>query len=147
MQRSKKKKSSHTSQRSSPRLNGSGPLGQLPTLPRSPPTKQRSIETNSKASTFFADCANGGPLKRSPPLRCRASLSRVKRDATGIASHGDGTIIENNLIENTTGAGVRVGGNEVDGRQYGINNQVCVCARGKNAAALSQGVRTRVCAV
>eukprot|EP00904_Undaria_pinnatifida_P004130 jgi/Undpi1/13718/HiC_scaffold_9.g03371.m1 len=45
-------------------------------------------------------------------------------ESGGIASHGDGTIIENNLIENTTGAGVRVGGNEVDGRQYGINNQV-----------------------
>lgn len=64
-------------------------------------------------------------LKRLPPPFAVASLFRVKRMLpTGIASHGDGTIIENNSIQNTAGAGVRLGGMEVDGRQYGINNQV-----------------------
>lgn len=53
----------------------------------------------------------------------------------GISSRGDGTIIRNNYIEDAAGAGVRLGGNEVSGNQYGVNNQVprgnrpvlCVC--------------------
>lgn len=42
----------------------------------------------------------------------------------GISSQGDGTIIRNNYIDDAEGAGVRVGGSRVDGRRYGVNNQV-----------------------
>lgn len=43
---------------------------------------------------------------------------------TGISSRGDGTIIRYNYIEEAAGAGVRLGGAEVDGYQYGVNNEV-----------------------
>lgn len=44
----------------------------------------------------------------------------------GIASRGDWKIIRNNHIEDALDAGVRVGGAEVEGYQYGVDNQVRV---------------------
>lgn len=46
--------------------------------------------------------------------------------ATGIGSRASGTTIRDNYIQDTTGAGVRLGGWLVDGVQYGINNKVCL---------------------
>lgn len=43
---------------------------------------------------------------------------------TGIGSRADRSIIRNNHIEDADGAGVRLGGHEVDGYQYGVDNQV-----------------------
>lgn len=43
---------------------------------------------------------------------------------TGISSRGSRSIIRDNRIEDADGAGVRVGGWEVDGVQYGIENTV-----------------------
>lgn len=45
---------------------------------------------------------------------------------TGIGSRGDRTIIRNNIIVDAEGAGVRLGGHEVDGYQYGVDNEVGV---------------------
>lgn len=43
---------------------------------------------------------------------------------TGINSNGDMTIVKNNFIINAKGAGVRLGGYEVDGVTYGLESQV-----------------------
>ena len=48
-------------------------------------------------------------------------------DPAAIDSRADGTLILNNFVENTEGACIRVGGNTVDGRQYGKNNLVGLC--------------------
>ncbi|CAM9466770.1 unnamed protein product, partial [Ectocarpus sp. 4 AP-2014] len=45
-------------------------------------------------------------------------------DSGGIGSRGDRSIIRYNHIEDTDGAGVRLGGHTVDGIEYGKNNQV-----------------------
>ena len=45
---------------------------------------------------------------------------------SGIGSRGDRSIIRDNYIEDVDGAGVRLGGWEVDGVQYGVDNQVCL---------------------
>ncbi|CAN0114344.1 unnamed protein product, partial [Ectocarpus fasciculatus] len=45
-------------------------------------------------------------------------------DAGGIGSRGDRSIIRYNHIEDTDGAGVRLGGHTIDGIEYGANNQV-----------------------
>ncbi|CBJ28892.1 FirrV-1-B30 precursor [Ectocarpus siliculosus] len=45
-------------------------------------------------------------------------------DSGGIGSRGDRSIIRYNYIEDTDGAGVRLGGHTVDGIEYGKNNQV-----------------------
>ncbi|CAN0407229.1 unnamed protein product, partial [Ectocarpus sp. 12 AP-2014] len=45
-------------------------------------------------------------------------------ESGGIGSRGDRSIIRYNHIEDTDGAGVRLGGHTVDGIEYGANNQV-----------------------
>gem|GEM_PF-428523 len=45
-------------------------------------------------------------------------------DSAGIGARGSGNIIRYNRIYGNVGAGVRLGGHEVDGIQYGIENQV-----------------------
>ncbi|CAM9851226.1 unnamed protein product [Ectocarpus fasciculatus] len=45
-------------------------------------------------------------------------------ESGGIGSRGDRSIIRYNHIEDTDGAGVRLGGHTMDGIEYGANNQV-----------------------
>lgn len=45
-------------------------------------------------------------------------------DSAGIGARGNHNIIRYNTIYSNVGAGVRLGGHEIDGVQYGINNQV-----------------------
>ncbi|CAB1107955.1 unnamed protein product [Ectocarpus sp. CCAP 1310/34] len=45
-------------------------------------------------------------------------------ESGGIGSRGDRSIIRYNHIQDTDGAGVRLGGHIVDGIEYGANNQV-----------------------
>lgn len=43
---------------------------------------------------------------------------------TGIDSRADRTTIRDNHIEDAAGAGIRLGGNSVDGYRYGVDNEV-----------------------
>lgn len=45
-------------------------------------------------------------------------------DSGGIGVRGDGNIIRYNVVHGNIGAGVRLGGHEVDGIQYGVQNAV-----------------------
>jgi hypothetical protein len=45
-------------------------------------------------------------------------------DSAGIGARGNKNIIRYNTIYSNVGAGVRLGGHEVDGIQYGVNNDV-----------------------
>ncbi|MCE7988983.1 MAG: extracellular solute-binding protein [Caldilinea sp. CFX5] len=45
-------------------------------------------------------------------------------DSGGIGSRGNGNIIRYNVVYGNVGAGVRLGGHEVDGIQYGVANEV-----------------------
>lgn len=45
-------------------------------------------------------------------------------DSGGIGARGDGNIIRYNVLFGNIGAGVRLGGHEVDGIQYGVQNAV-----------------------
>ncbi|WP_020409708.1 DUF1565 domain-containing protein [Hahella ganghwensis] len=45
-------------------------------------------------------------------------------NSAGFDSRGDHNIFRYNVSHDNKGAGVRLGGNTVDGRQYGVNNQV-----------------------
>ncbi|CAM9620810.1 unnamed protein product, partial [Scytosiphon promiscuus] len=48
----------------------------------------------------------------------------MQHDDDSGGDRGDRSIIRDNYIEDTDGAGVRLGGYEVDGDQYGLNNEV-----------------------
>lgn len=43
---------------------------------------------------------------------------------TGIGISGSSNIVRNNVVVEAEGACIRLGGAEVDGVQYGINNEV-----------------------
>lgn len=57
-------------------------------------------------------------------LTPRANRSRTSTAFSGIDSRADNSIIRYNYVQDADGAGVRLGGHEVDGYEYGVNNQV-----------------------
>ena len=86
-----------------------------PYIPTAPPDKTKRRRLPSRRQ-YSHDCCTLLPVGLSP-----------ETDSAAIDSRADGSIIENNYVENTSGAGIRLGGNTVDGRVYGINNKVGLC--------------------
>ena len=70
-------------------------------------------------------------------------------DSGGIGARGDGNIIRYNVLFGNIGAGVRLGGHEVDGVQYGVQNAVYGNRFLYNVAGginIAVGPQARICA-
>lgn len=69
-------------------------------------------------------------------------------DSAGIGVRGDGNIIRYNSVYGNVGAGVRLGGHEVDGVQYGLQNEVYGNRFWQNVAGgvnLAVGPQAKIC--
>ncbi|MEZ4731645.1 MAG: extracellular solute-binding protein [Caldilineaceae bacterium] len=69
-------------------------------------------------------------------------------DSAGIGSRGNGNIIRYNRVYGNVGAGVRLGGHEVDDLQYGVQNEVYGNQLVNNVAGgvnIAVGPQARIC--
>lgn len=57
---------------------------------------------------------------------------------TGIGISGSNNVVRNNVVVESIGACIRLGGAEVDGVQYGINNEVRYRGPSYNTCGRSQ---------
>lgn len=61
-------------------------------------------------------------LHRPAPFSMKMLHEHAK--PTGISIRGNNNVVRENTVLDAVGAGIRLGGSEVDGIQYGINNEV-----------------------
>lgn len=69
-------------------------------------------------------------------------------DSGGIGARGNGNIIRYNVVYGNVGAGIRLGGHEVDGIQYGVANEVYGNQLFNNVAGgvnVAIGPQTKIC--
>ncbi|MBI4756477.1 MAG: hypothetical protein HY778_13890 [Betaproteobacteria bacterium] len=79
---------------------------------------------NNRIDTGAAECIDIKEGAHDNLVEHNECHGQADPNSGGISVRGDANTVRHNLVVAPAGAGVRVGGNEVDGRRYGVGNTV-----------------------